>query len=128
MATIVGLFGGLALMLAAVGLYGVMAHTAGQRRTEIGIRLALGARPATILRMIVGEGLRLVAIGGAIGLAGALVASRAIEHQLFGVRPLDPATYAVVALVLTVVAAVACAIPARRAMRVDPVVALRNAG
>jgi putative ABC transport system permease protein len=127
MATLVGLFGGLALLLAAVGLYGVMAHTAGQRRTEIGIRLALGARPATILRMIIGEGLRLVAIGGTIGIAGALVASRAVEHQLFGVRPLDPTTYVVVAVVLTVVAAAACAIPARRAMRVDPVVALRNA-
>ena len=126
MATLVGLFGGLALLLAAVGLYGVMAHTAGQRRNEIGIRLALGARPATILRMIVGEGMRLVAIGGAIGIAGALAASRAIEHQLFGVRPLDPATYVVVAIALTVVAVAACAIPARRAMRVDPVVALRN--
>ena len=88
MATLVGLFGGLALLLAAVGLYGVMAYTAGQRRTEIGIRLALGARPSTIVRMIIVEGLRLVAIG-AIGTAGALVTSRAVQHQLFGVGPLE---------------------------------------
>jgi ABC-type antimicrobial peptide transport system permease subunit len=126
MATLVSLFGGLALLLAAIGLYGTMAHAVGQRRTEIGIRLALGASPRTILRMMVGDGLRLVSIGALLGLGAALAVSRAIEQQLFGVRPLDPATYAGVAIVLVAVAVTACLVPARRAMRVDPVVALRN--
>ena len=93
MATLVGLFGSIALVLASVGLYGVIAHMAGQRRTEIGIRLALGAKPASILSLILGEGLRLVAIGAAIGLATALAASRWLESQLFGVRPTDPLTF-----------------------------------
>ena len=127
MATLVGLFGLVALVLAAVGLYGVMAHLAGQRRTEIGIRLALGARPASILTLILNDGLRLVAIGAAIGLAAALGATRWLESQLFGVRPGDPLTFVIVCALLTAVAAVACLIPARRAMRVDPAVALRNA-
>ena len=126
MATLVGLFGGIALVLASVGLYGVMAHLAGQRRTEIGIRLALGARPTTILSLILGEGLRLVAIGAVIGLAAALVASRLLESQLYGVGPTDPLTFAAVCLLLAVVAIFACLIPARRAMRVDPAVALRS--
>jgi predicted permease len=126
MATLVGLFGGLALLLAALGLYGVMAHSVGHRRGEIGIRLALGARPEVILSMVVKEGLRLVAIGAALGTAGALAASRVIETQLFGVRPVDPLTYVAVAVVLMLVAITACAIPARRAMRVDPVVVLRT--
>ncbi len=125
MATLVGLFGGIALVLASVGLYGVIAHMAGQRRTEIGIRLALGAKPASILSLILGEGLRLVAFGAVIGLAAALAASRWLESQLFGVRPTDPLTFAAVCLLLTTVAALACLIPAARAMRVDPAVALR---
>lgn len=125
MATLVGLFSGLALLLAAVGLYGVMAHAAGLRRSEIGLRLALGARPVSILWMIVGAGLRLVAAGTVVGGIAAMVASRAIENQLFGVAPLNPATYLVVAIVLATVAIAACAVPARRAMRVDPVRALR---
>jgi predicted permease len=126
MATLVGLFGGIALVLAAVGLYGVMAHLAGQRRTEIGIRLALGAKPTSILSLILGEGLRLAAIGAVIGLAAAFAATRWLESQLFGVRPTDPLTFAAVCLLLTVVAIFACLIPARRAMRVDPAVALRS--
>ena len=126
MATLVGLFGSIALVLASVGLYGVMAHLAGQRRTEIGIRLALGARPTTILSLILGEGLRLVAMGAVIGLAAALAASRLLESQLYGVSPTDPLTFAAVCLLLAVVAIFACLIPARRAMRVDPAVALRN--
>jgi ABC-type antimicrobial peptide transport system permease subunit len=126
MATLVGLFGGVALALASIGLYGVMAHVAGQRRTEIGIRLALGAKPASILSLILGEGLRLVAIGAAIGLAVALAATRYVESQLFGVSPTDPLTFATVCLLLTTVAVLACLIPARRAMRVDPATALRT--
>jgi ABC-type antimicrobial peptide transport system permease subunit len=126
MATLVGLFGGTALLLAAVGLYGVMAHLAGQRRTEIGIRLALGARPRAILSMILGEGLRLVAVGAVIGLVAAFAASRWVESQLFGVRSTDPLTFAAVCLLLLASAVIACVIPARRAMRVDPAVALRS--
>jgi predicted permease len=126
MATLVSLFGGLALLLAAIGLYGVMAHAAGQRRTEIGIRLALGATPREILRLIVGDGLRLVTVGAVLGLVATLIASRAIENQLFGVRAVDPLTYGAVVAVLATVALAACLIPARRAMRLDPVVALRN--
>ena len=126
MATLVGLFGGIALVLAAVGLYGVMAHLAGQRRTEIGIRLALGAKPSSILRLILSEGLRLVAIGAVLGVTGAILSTRWVASQLFGVRPADPLTFAAVCLVLTVVAVIACLIPARRAMRVDPAVALRS--
>jgi ABC-type antimicrobial peptide transport system permease subunit len=126
MATLVGLFGAVALALASIGLYGVMAHVAGQRRTEIGIRLALGAKPASILSLILGEGLRLVGLGAAIGLAAALAATRYVESQLYDVSPTDPLTFAAVCLLLTTVAVVACLIPARRAMRVDPAVALRS--
>lgn len=127
MATLVGLFGVVALTLAAVGLYGVMAHLAGQRRTEIGIRLALGASPESILRLIVTEGMRLVGLGAAVGLAGAVASSRWISSQLFGVQPTDPLTLVAGCALLTIVAMLACIIPARRAMRVDPSLALRNA-
>ncbi len=109
-----------------LGLYGVMAHLAGQRRTEIGIRLALGAKPTSILSLIMGEGLRVAAIGAVVGLAAAFAATRWLESQLFGVRPTDPLTFAAVCLLLTVVAIFACLIPARRAMRIDPAVALRS--
>jgi predicted permease len=125
MATLVALFGGLALLLAAVGLYGVMAHATSQRRTEIGIRLALGAQPSSVLWLIVTAGLRLVSIGAVVGAIAAVFASRTIENQLFGVKPLDPTTYVAVAVVLATVAVAACVVPARRAMRIDPVRALR---
>jgi putative ABC transport system permease protein len=127
MATLVGLFGLVALTLAAVGLYGVMAHLAGQRRTEIGIRLALGASPASILKLVVTEGLRLVSIGAALGILAAIASTRWISSQLFGIEPMDPVTFVSGSLLLAVVAVVACLIPARRAMRVDPSTALRNA-
>ena len=127
MATMVGLFGAIALVLASVGLYGVMAHLAGQRRTEIGIRMALGAQPGSILRLILGQGLRLVALGSALGLAGALAGTRYVQSQLFGVQSTDPATFASVCAVLIVVSLIACFVPARRAMRVEPAIALRNA-
>jgi predicted permease len=127
MATLVGLFGAIALVLAAVGLYGTMAHLAGQRTTEVGIRLALGASPSSILVMLTGEGLRLVGAGAVLGLAGALAGTRLLESQLFGIAPTDPGTFVMVVLMLGSVGLLACALPARRAMRVDPVVALRNA-
>jgi putative ABC transport system permease protein len=127
MATMVGLFGAIALVLAAVGLYGVMAHLASQRRTEIGIRMALGARPSSILRLILGQGLRLVARGSLLGLAGAFAGTRYVQSQLFGVRSSDPATFVGVCAVLIVVSVIACLVPARRAMRVEPAIVLRNA-
>ena len=126
MATLVGAFGALALLLAAVGVYGIMEHVAAQRRAEIGIRLALGATPSSIFGLILGEGLRLVGIGTAIGLTAAFATTRYIQTLLFGVEPVDAATFVAVSLILTATATLACLIPARRAMRVDPVVAFRT--
>jgi putative ABC transport system permease protein len=103
-----------------------MAYATRQRTPEIGVRLALGASPASILSMIVMRGLRLVAVGGAFGLAAALVAVRSIRTLLFGVEPTDPMTWTSVIFTLTVVGLLACIVPARRAMRIDPVRALRN--
>jgi len=116
----------IALLLAAVGLYGVMAYATRQRTPEIGVRLALGASPKSILSMIVLRGLRLVVVGGALGLAAAAVAVRSVRTFLFGVEPTDPMTWTAVIVTLTFVALAACIIPARRAMRIDPVRALRN--
>jgi putative ABC transport system permease protein len=114
------------LMLAIVGLYGVMSFLVSRRTGEIGVRVALGASPAAILRLVMSDGLRLTAMGLAIGLASSLVAARAIESWLFGVRTADPVTLITVALLLSAVAALACYIPARRAMNVDPMRALRE--
>ena len=126
LAAFVGSLSGIALLLAAVGLYGVMAYATRQRTTEIGVRLALGATPASILHMIVLGGARLVAIGAAFGLAGALAAGRFVRALLFGVEPTDPVTWIAVSAVLMFVGLVACVLPARRAMRIDPAVALRS--
>ena len=126
MAILIGMFGGIALVLAAVGLYGTMAHLAGQRTTEMGIRLALGARPSSIMMLVISEGLRLVAVGAALGLAGAFAGSRLLRSQLFNVAPTDLATFTSGAVVLLAVSALACAVPARRAMKLDPVEALRR--
>jgi predicted lysophospholipase L1 biosynthesis ABC-type transport system permease subunit len=115
-----------ALLLAAVGLYGVLAYQVGTRIPEIGVRMALGAAPSDVLGSVVGQGVRLAAIGVVAGAAGALALSRLIAGFLFGVSSSDPATYAVVAFVLLGTAAVAGYIPARRAMRVDPVTVLRQ--
>jgi putative ABC transport system permease protein len=123
---LLGLFASMALFLAAVGLYGVMAYAVSQRTQEFGLRKALGAEAGDVLRMVVGGGLRLALVGVAFGIVGALVLSRLIEALLFEVAAADPASYAVTAIVLLVVAALACYVPARRAMRVDPVVALRQ--
>jgi len=126
MATLVGLFGGLALLLAVGGLYGVMAHAATERTAEIGIRLALGAQPAAIVTLLMGEGLRLLGMGVASGLAGALMATRYIESQLFGVSATDPLTFTLGCAVLAGVGLIAAVVPALRVMRVDPVIALRR--
>ena len=121
-----GLFASLALSLAAVGVYGVLSYSTEQRAREIGLRMALGAQRSDVLRLIVGQGLKLVVIGVAIGLAAALALSRAMKSLLFGVTATDPLTFAGVALLLTIVALVACFIPARRAAMTDPMVSLRR--
>jgi predicted permease len=126
MATLVGLFGAVALSLAVLGLYGVMAHAATQRTPEIGIRLAMGAQPASIVTLLLGQGVRLLGIGMAIGITGALLGTRYIEAQLFGVTATDPLTFAGGCVVLAIAGITACVIPALRAMRVDPVIALRR--
>ncbi len=122
---LLGLFAAIALFLASLGIYGVMAYMVARRTREFGIRMALGARKADVLRMVVGRGLKLVAIGVAIGIAGALALTRFLSSLLFGVKPTDPLTFLAVSLILAAVALLACAIPARRAAKVDPMVALR---
>jgi putative ABC transport system permease protein len=123
--TLLAVFATLALALAAVGIYGVMAYAVTQRTQEIGIRMALGAQGRDVLRMVVGQGMELVALGLVIGLAGALAATRAVKSLLYDVSPTDPWTFAGVALLLVVVTLLACYFPARRAMKVDPIVALK---
>jgi ABC-type antimicrobial peptide transport system permease subunit len=118
-------FGGLSLLLACVGLYGLLSYEVTSRRREIGVRMALGARPPDILRLVVSQGVGLSAAGAILGILAALGATRFLASLLYGVHPFDPLTYATVAVILGVVALVACFLPARRAMRVDPIVALR---
>jgi putative ABC transport system permease protein len=124
-ALLTGLFASVALLLAAVGIYGVMAYTVTQRTHEIGIRMALGARPRDVLRHVVGHGTRLLLLGLAIGLAASLAVTRALSGMLYGVQPTDAPTFVLVTLTLSAVALLACYLPARRAMKVDPLVALR---
>jgi putative ABC transport system permease protein len=123
---LIGAFGGLALLLAAIGLYGVMAFQVAQRTREIGVRLALGASPGDLLRLVVGQGMRLVAVGLAAGVVAASALTGSIATLLFEVGPRDLSVFAAVPAVLLTAAALASYVPARRAMRVDPVVALRG--
>jgi len=123
---LLGIFAGLAVILAMAGVYGVMAYVVGQRSNEIGLRMALGATSGDVLRLVLRQGLALAAIGLALGLAGAFAASRLLTSMLFEVKPNDPVTYAGVAVLLGVVALAASYIPARRAARIDPLVALRQ--
>ena len=123
---LLGTFAGLALLLAAVGTYGILAYTVSERRKEIGIHMALGATPGNVLNRILGQGLRLTAVGLGLGLIAAFGLTRLLQAQLFNVKPTDPATMAAVSLCITVVALIACYIPAARATRVDPMVVLRD--
>ena len=116
----------LALLLAAVGIYGVIAYSVAQRRTEIGIRLALGAQHQEVLWMVLRQGLSLAFAGVIAGLASALVIMRLLGTMLYGVQPADPLTYAGAVAALLVIAFIACYVPARHVTRVDPVVALRD--
>jgi ABC-type antimicrobial peptide transport system permease subunit len=125
-ATLASALGVLALFLACVGIYGVMAYAVSRRTTEIGVRLALGARPGSILLMVVGEAGRIIAIGVVFGLAAAFAASRYLDSMLFGLAARDPVTQACVVALLAGVALAAALVPARRAARVDPLNALRN--
>jgi putative ABC transport system permease protein len=127
-AALLGLFGVLALALAGIGIYGVMNYSVTQRTQEIGIRMALGAGRSEIVRMVVKHGMLLAAIGLAIGIAVSAVMSRLVSGLLFGVSATDPFVFAVVFLILGAVAFAACYVPARRATRIDPLVALRTEG
>jgi predicted permease len=126
LAQLLGAFAGLALLLAAIGTYGVLSYSVLERRREIGIRMALGAKQGSVLAQIMKQGLLLAAVGVAAGLAGAFALSRVLSSLLFGVQPTDPATMATVVGTIAVVATVACALPAWRASRVDPIVVLRE--
>ena len=124
-ATMFAAFGGLALLVAAVGLYGVISYEVAQRTRDLGVRMALGARSADVVRLVLGQGMRIAAVGIAIGIAISLAVGRWVAPLLFGASPRDPLVFAAVTTVLLVVAAVASVVPARRAARVDPSVTLR---
>ena len=120
------MFSAAALLLAALGIYGVMAYAVAQRTRDIGIRIALGARTADVLSLVLRQGGLLVALGLGAGVVGALLLTGLISSQLFGVSAHDPATFAGIAGLLSLVAALACWLPARRACRIDPMAALRS--
>jgi putative ABC transport system permease protein len=124
-AALLGLFGALALILASIGIYGVLAYSVAQRTSEIGLRMALGAQPRQVLRLVLRQGMLLALIGAAVGILVALPVARLASGLLYGVSATDPITYAAITLLLMGVALLACYLPARRATRIDPLVALR---
>jgi putative ABC transport system permease protein len=123
---LLSVFAFVALFLAGVGLYGVVAYSVSLRRQEIGLRMAIGAERGHVLRMVIGGGMKLAIVGVAIGIAAALLLARYVSTLLFDVTPFDPASYTITAVVLLAVCVLACYVPARRAMAVDPLVALRQ--
>jgi len=125
-ALILAIFAGTALLLAAIGLYGVMAYLVSQRQGEMGIRMALGSRPGDVARLVIGDGMRMALAGIVVGTLASLVLARALEGLLYGITPTDPVTYVVIAAALAVVALFASALPARRATKADPASALRS--
>lgn len=124
-AALLSVFGFIALVLAAIGIYGVMAYSVGQRTREVGIRLALGAHPRDVLKLVIGQGMALAGLGVVVGIIAAFAVTRLFSSLLFGISSADPVTFIVVTLVLSLAALAACYFPARRAMRIDPIVALR---
>ena len=125
---ILAIFAALALLLCCVGTYGVISCLASQRTHEIGVRMALGAQRRDVMRLVLGEGARMALLGVAVGIVAAFGLTRLMTAELFGVTPQDPPTFAAAAVLLLVVAVLACYLPARRAMRIDPVAALRGEG
>ena len=122
---LLGGFSSFALVLASLGLYGVSSYSVGQRTREIGIRLAIGGQQSGVFRLIVGEGLKLAVIGVVLGLIGALLVTRVLKSQLFGVTSMDPFSFTITAVIRLAVALIACFVPARMANKVDPMVVLR---
>ncbi|MCA1658891.1 MAG: FtsX-like permease family protein, partial [Verrucomicrobiaceae bacterium] len=123
---LIGTFSAIAMVLAAIGIYGVVAYSVAQRTREIGIRMALGARRQDVLKLVIAQGMAMTAVGVVIGLIGALVLTRVTANLLFGVGATDPVTFAVISLLLILVAFLACYIPARRAANLNPMSALAH--
>ena len=124
-AILLGVFGGLALLLASIGLYGVMAFAVARRTRELGIRVALGARPGDVFKMVLRQGMTLVIVGLAVGLSAAMMVTRLLASFLYGVSTTDALTFTAIPVLLTLVALLACYLPARRATKVEPLIALR---